>query len=295
MKIKKILIGVVALTLTATLVGCSGTSSSTGASESAKSAGQYGDCNVAPRDKSLNFKPAVDGQLTVAVPLPSPNGYFGDTPETVKGGYMYCMAADIASRVGLPKVVLKNTSFENIVTGRASDYDIAIWNVIITPEREKAVEFSKPYMTVQTAAAVRAGQTMKQEQLKDAQIGVLVGSFQETLVNEKIKPTKEIRQFQTNEDMFAALAAGQVDVVLQDFTALMPGVNKSKGQFKVVAMLNAGGKPGVVMPKGSPNKPAVDAIVDKWLSGGDLNKIFKKWLNPVLGLDPKTLPVWKID
>lgn len=272
--------------LTASLAACGGGDGSDDAS------GGYGRCDVAPQDESLTFEPAVDGQLTVAVPLPSPNGYQGDTPESIDGGYMYCMAADIASRVGLEKVVVKNTSFESIVTGRGGDFDIAIWNVIRTDERAEAVDFSQPYMLIPSAVAVKEGEEVSEDELADKQIGVLIGSFQDTLAQETIQPSKPVRQFQSNEDMFTALRAGQVDVVLQDLTTLMPAAEASGGGFEVIAQFKEGGEPGVVLPKGSPNTETVDSIVGEWLSSGDLDAIFKEWLNPILGGDPDDVPVW---
>ena len=276
------------LVLTASLAACGG--SSDGSDDAAS--GGYGRCDVAPQDDSLTFEPAVDGQLTVAVPLPSPNGYQGDTPESIDGGYMYCMAADIASRAGLEKVVVKNTSFESIVTGRGGDFDIAIWNVIRTDERAEAVDFSEPYMLIPSAVAVKEGEELDEGDLADAQIGVLIGSFQETLAKEKIQPRQPVRQFQSNEDMFTALRAGQVDVVLQDLTTLMPAAKASGGGFEVIAKFEEGGEPGVVLPKDSPNTATVDSIVADWLDSGDLDAIFEEWLNPILGGDPNDVPVW---
>jgi polar amino acid transport system substrate-binding protein len=46
------------------------------------------------------FTPARAGQLTVETNLPSPGRWNGDTPESIKDGYEYCMVANIAHRAG---------------------------------------------------------------------------------------------------------------------------------------------------------------------------------------------------
>src|SRR5271163_710721 len=63
----------------------------------------YGDCEVSGKKGEFHMTPAVPGQLTDEVSLPAPGWYNGDTPDMIKGGYEYCMAANIAYRSGLDK------------------------------------------------------------------------------------------------------------------------------------------------------------------------------------------------
>ena len=75
-----------------------------GLSRPAAAADMIGNCELTGQKGSFPLTPAVAGQLTVEVNLPSPGWWNGDTPDTIKDGYEYCMAANIAYRAGLDKV-----------------------------------------------------------------------------------------------------------------------------------------------------------------------------------------------
>ena len=70
--------------------------------------------------------PAKAGQLTVEVSLPAPIWWNGDTPETIKDGMEYCMAAEIAWRAGYDKLEVVNVGWDPLVTGQTSDFDLAL-------------------------------------------------------------------------------------------------------------------------------------------------------------------------
>ena len=55
-----------------------------------------GNCDVTGTKGQFPLTPAKPGQLTVEVNLPAPGWWNGDTPDTIKDGYEYCMAANIA-------------------------------------------------------------------------------------------------------------------------------------------------------------------------------------------------------
>src|SRR5690349_18518595 len=64
-----------------------------------------GNCELTGAKGSIPIAgPAVPGQLTVQVSLPAPVWWNGDTPESIKSGMEYCMAAEIAWRAGYEKL-----------------------------------------------------------------------------------------------------------------------------------------------------------------------------------------------
>ena len=65
-------------------------------STSAMSADMIGNCELSGAKGSIPIAtPAKPGQLTVQVSLPAPIWWNGDTPEAIKDGMEYCMAAEI--------------------------------------------------------------------------------------------------------------------------------------------------------------------------------------------------------
>jgi polar amino acid transport system substrate-binding protein len=233
----------------------------------------------------------TEGVLTVAASLPYPAGYRGNTLKDVDGGYMYCLDAEIAHRAGLQKIELVNASFEALVTAKSSSFDFAVWDIIVTPERAAAVDFSVPYNTYNTGVLVRTGSELTEKSIKSAKVGVLAGSRQLSFVEERLN-SADIRVFNSNDDLFNALMANQLDAVLNDTATVMPRAAASDGALEVVAQYSVGGDVAALFPKGSSNVEPVNEILNDMKADGTLDKIMNKWLNNILGGDPNALEEW---
>ncbi len=276
----------VALSLIA-LTGCSGQSSAAAGGQ-----GSFGECEVTQNPTIHKLTPKTDGELTVAASLPFPAGYKGNTVDSVTGGYMYCLDAEIANRAGLKKVKLVNASFEALVTAKSSNFDLAVWDIYRTPERLKVVDFSTPYNKYETGVLVKKGSDLTKDTIRGATVGVLAGSIQLNYVNETLKP-KSVRVFNSNDDLFNAVLAGQVDAALNDTATVMPRAASSVDKLAVIGKYPAvGGDVAALFPKGSANVAPVDQILADMKKDGTLDKINEKWLNSILGGNPKTLPDW---
>ncbi|HEY0696486.1 MAG TPA: ABC transporter substrate-binding protein [Micromonospora sp.] len=268
------------------LAAC-GSDSSTGGSQEAA----FGDCQVTENPTIHKMTPMTEGTLTVAASLPYPAGYRGNTLESVDGGYMYCLDAEIANRAGLKKIKLVNASFEALVTAKTSNFDFAVWDIYDTPERRKVVDFSTPYNTYQSGVLVKTGSGLTKESIRSEVVGVLAGSVQLKYVNETLKP-REVRVFASNDDLFNAVLAGQIAAALNDTATVMPRAASSGGKLEVVGSYPVGGDVAALFPKGSPNVEVVDQILADMTKDGTLDAIMDKWLNPILGGDPGQLPDW---
>ncbi len=131
-----------ALAMAGTMAACGSSNSS---SPAAGGVPKIGDCTVKGAPNSIKITPVKAGTLTVETTLPAPGWWNGTTPQSINGGYEYCMAADLAYMAGLSSVTVKNVSFDQLVAGQTNDFDIALAEISITPERAKVVDFSKPY------------------------------------------------------------------------------------------------------------------------------------------------------
>ena len=122
--------------------------STTAAATPAATGGKIGNCDVVgPKGSIPIASPAKAGQLTVEVSLPAPIWWNGDTPEAIKDGMEYCLAAEIAYRAGFEKVEVVNVGWDPLVTGQTSGFDLAMSEISITDERKKVVDFSVPYFS----------------------------------------------------------------------------------------------------------------------------------------------------
>jgi polar amino acid transport system substrate-binding protein len=119
------------------------------------SAQSFGTCEMTGQKGSFHITPAVPGQLTVEVSLPAPGWWNGDTPETIKDGYEYCMSAIIAYRAGLDKLQVVNVSWAQLIGGNTKNFDLALSEASITEPRKKVVDFSTPYFNSDIALLVK--------------------------------------------------------------------------------------------------------------------------------------------
>lgn len=289
------------ITRSATLLVCGALLASTaacGANDASNSASgkgsKYGNCKVSGKRGEFKLTPAAPGALTVETSLPAPGWWNGDTPQTVKDGYEYCMAANIAHRAGLDRVNVKNVSFDALVAGKTRDFDLALLEITITEERKKVVDFSPPYFTADQGVLVKAGSKIDARSIRDARIGVALGTTGAMFVQDKLKPSQRPKVFQSNQDMVAALAAGQVDAVVADTTILLAQAKNTGGVLEVVGQYTTGETYGALYPKGSANKATLDRIIQQMTADGTLDLLARTHLAEAFGTDPTKVPLFTL-
>jgi polar amino acid transport system substrate-binding protein len=276
-----------AMLATVSLAACGGSSP---ADEGGGASPTYGKCKVTGKAGELTLKPVTAGVLTVQTNLPSPGWWSGTSPDTIDGGYEYCLAANLAHRAGLPKVKVVNVSFDALVAGQTKDYDIAMAQISITDDRKRVVQFSAPYFDSNIGLLTKSDAAVNQDDLTSKQLGASVGTTAATFAKDVLKPAKAPRIFQDTDSMVTAVASGQVDGALQD-TAIMLGFAKqSGGVLKVVAQFKTGEQYGAIYPKGSANAAAMDKAMTGMKADGTLEGLSKTWLGPAFGGDPSAVP-----
>lgn len=257
------------------------------------SAQTYGSCTITGKKGSMPLKPAIPGQLTVEVSLPAPGWWNGDTPQSMKDGYEYCMGANIAWRAGLDKVAVRNVSWDSLVAGQTKDYDLALSEASITPERAKVVDFSTPYYDSDIGALVKASSNVTAGNIRSMRIGVHQGTTGADFAANVLKPSQPVKVFPDTSGMFTALAANQVDVVLTDTAYSLGQAANSHGTMKVVGQYTTGEKYGAIYPKGSANQADLNKIIQSMADDGTLKMLTQKYLAAAWGQDPTKIPYFK--
>lgn len=255
---------------------------------------KYGSCEITGKWASHPFKPAIPGQLTVEVNLPAPGWWNGDSPATIKSGYEYCMAANIAYRAGLKKLVVKNVGWDGLVAGQTKNFDLALSEISITPKRKKVVDFSTPYFSSTMGVLVRKGAHVTAENIASKVIGVQGGTTGATFVADKIKPTKQVRVFSGEAAQFTALAAHQIDVAVNDTSIVLAQQGKSHGKLTVVGQYDTGESYGALYPRGSKNEKVLNTIIGSLMKDGTLDKLANKYLAAAWGASPTSVPMWTV-
>lgn len=255
---------------------------------------KIGDCELTGKKGEYTIKPVVPGQITVQTNLPAPGWWNGDTPQTIKSGFEYCLAANIAYRAGLDKVVVQNVSFDALVAGQTKAFDLALSQVTITDERKKVVDFSPPYFSSDQGLLVRKGTKVNSSNIKSLKIGVQQGTTAVDFVKNVLKvPAANIRVFPDTPNMFTALQARQVDVVMLDTAIVLVQAAKSNGALEVVGQYKTGESYGAIYPKNSPNRATFDRIIQALIADGTVKKLTQAYLAKEFGGDPTAIPYLK--
>jgi len=253
-------------------------------------ADKIGNCDVTGQKGSIQITPAVAGQLTVEVSLPAPGWWNGDTPDTIKDGYEYCMAAEIAYRAGLSKVAVVNVAWPQLIGGNTKNYDIALSEASITEPRKKVVDFSVPYFSSDISLLVKKDTKVDAKTAKDLRIGVHQGTTGADFIMNVLKPKPEVKVYANVPAMTAALTAGQIDAIANDTAYNLAYAEKSNGALVVAGQYKTGEVYGAVYPKGSPNDAAFDKLIQAMKDDGTLDKLSLKYLAPAFGGDPAKVP-----
>ncbi len=253
---------------------------------------KIGNCEVTGTKGSDPIKPVVPGQLTVQTTLPAPAWWNGDSPDTMKDGYEYCMAVDMAYRAGLDKVKVVNVSFDALVAAQTKDFDIALAEISITDKRKKVVDFSTPYFDSDIGVAIKKGTKYTPETVKDLRIGVMQGTTGANFVAQKLHP-KEVKVFSDTGVLSTALMSNQIDAALHDTSIMLGVATNSHGMIEVPYQYSTGESYGALYPKGSPNEAVFNKMIADMKKDGTLAALSKKYLADAWGADPAQIPYLK--
>ncbi|MFG2884813.1 ABC transporter substrate-binding protein [Streptomyces sp. NPDC048297] len=282
--------------LLAALTACGGAVSGEGDSTThttdSKGSRTYGQCKVTGVRGSIHLKTVQKDTLTVVGDLPSPGWWNGDTVAQIDNGYEYCMAANLAYRAGLPKLTVRNVSFDALVAGKTQNFDMALAEISITDARRKVVDFSAPYFASNIGVLVKSGSKVTQDNIGDLQLGVKQGTTGADFVNQHLHPKKQPKVFAGDVELQAAVQAGQIDAALTDVAIVLGKAHESQGKLKVIGQFETGESYGALYPKGSANASALDGAIESMKKDGTLDGLSSAFLAKAFGGDPESIPLW---
>jgi polar amino acid transport system substrate-binding protein len=160
-----------------------------------------------------------------APPVPMQLG----SPETGDfRGYEVDLLNEIGRRVGFElrfRRALWSVIIRELVAG---EIDMVCSAATVTSEREREVDFCSPYLDVTLAVVKRAG-TVSGTSLNGLRIGVRRRTTAEAHV-ERQATAEPVRISESNDELYALLAAGSVDAIVDDspiakwFSRSVPGL-----------------------------------------------------------------------
>jgi len=195
-------------------------------------------------------------------------------------GYDVDVAKAVAAKLGV-KPEFVTTEWSGIIAGlQAKRYDVIVNQVAITPEREKALDFSPPY-TYSTAQLIQRKNDDRQfkslDELKGHKLGVSLGSNYNDMA--KSVPGIDVKTYPGAPEYLRDLASGRLDAALNDRLMLAYLIKTSNLPLRTGANVGTDeDQMGIPFRKGNPKfaKAIADAI-DQLKQDGTLTKISEKW------------------
>lgn len=290
MHLKRTLSVLAAMALSTSLAACG--SGSSGSSSGSKASGGFGSCKVTSKKGSIKVKPVKAGTLTVETTLPAQGWWNGTTPQSIKDGYEYCMAANLANAAGLKSVTVKNVSFAQLVAGRTNTYDMALAEITITDERAKVVDFSVPYFDSNIGVITKKGAGVTADNINSKKCAAYSGTTSVPFIQDQLKCDAKI--YPNSQTLYQSVLSGQVDAAFLDTAIILAEAKATGGKLEVPGQYKTGEKYGAIYPKGSSNKQELDKGISTLLSDGTTDKLSKDYLGPAFGGDPTSVPIWTI-
>jgi polar amino acid transport system substrate-binding protein len=246
--------------------------------------------------ESLNL--VNPGQLTVATGNPAYPPWFegGETGNEWKindpangKGFESAVAYAVAEQLGFApdQVVWVPTTFNEAIAPGPKKWDFNIQQIGITKKRAKSVQFSDGYYdNVQALVTVEGspveGATTVAE-LKDAKLGVPLGTTSYDFVVDQIQPSQEPAVYDDQNGAVQALKNGQIDGIVVDLYSAfyMRDVQLSDAKGIIVGQFPPLGDTeqfGVTFEQGNPLVACVNQAIEAAKLDGTLDAIFQEWL-----------------
>ncbi len=166
---------------------------------------------------------------------------------------------------------------------KANKVDIIMANFTHTKEREKVVDFAKPYMKVALGVISKDGVIKNIEELKDKELIVNKGTTADFYFT-KNYPNIKLLKFEQNTETFLALLNDKAIALAHDNTLLLAWT-KQHPEFKL-GITSLGDK-DVIAPaikKGNPKLLEwLNNEMDSLISSDFLKEAYKETLEPVYG------------
>ena len=245
-------------------------------------------CEVA----DLNL--VTPGQLTVATGelifppwVGSPDGEGFDDPASGIGfeaALVYALAAEMGFTED--QIVWMRTGFDEVITTGDKNFDFNIQQYTISADRDAVVDFSDPYYSNAQALVAFpdnaiAGATTLAD-LKDAKLGVQVGTTSLDYIDEVIQPDAAAAVYETTVDATTALMAEQIDGLVVDLYTAYYIVGAEVTDAVVVAEFAApAAEPdefGLLFEEGNPLQGCVNAALAALRADGALAALEDEWL-----------------
>ena len=196
-------------------------------------------------------------------------------------GYEPSAAALVAAQMGRSVEWVMVPWVEMIPTVQRHEAD-AVWcGQSIIPSRQEQVDFTRPYAIFNESLLVRKGSGLTApDQLAGLRIGAIAGSTNMALAETFPDVITVPFGGETDDvfgDMLAALAAGELDGVVDDDVVFVP--LDSDPRFELAFTIATGNRWGIGVAKDHPElRDEIDAALAAVIADGRLELVWREWM-----------------
>ncbi|AIY42642.1 Amino acid ABC transporter [Collimonas arenae] len=219
------------------------------------------------------------GTLKVAMEGNYPPFNFKDPKSGELTGFEVDVAKLLAAKLGV-KPEFTTTEWSGILAGLgAGKYDVILNQVGITPERQKAFDFSQPYTFSSAQLIVRKDEKRSFPTLESLK-GYKLGLGQGTNFEQKAKAVSgiDVKTYPGSPEYLADLASGRIDAALNDRLLVGYLLKSSNLPLKAGATFGDIDKIGIPFQKGNPKfQAALNNALDDIQKDGSFKQVSFKW------------------
>lgn len=183
------------------------------------------------------------------------------------------------------------TSGTRIPLLRNGNIDAIIATMSITPERAKAVDFSKPYLMAGQSLLVKKGSSIKNIDDVNHQNVTILGVQGSTSVEvaKQKAPNAKVLALSDYATALSALKAGQGDVLTTD-ASILAGMAAEDKHLQLVGGVFTEEPYGIAIAQDNPALvKKINRALAKMRGDGTYDRLVKKWFGQVPGMDWKEL------
>ncbi|QUS36753.1 transporter substrate-binding domain-containing protein [Falsirhodobacter algicola] len=177
------------------------------------------------------------GELRCAVVLDfPPMGSRDENNNPIGFDVDYCN--DLAAALGVEAEIVETPFPERIPALMSGRVDVGVASTSDTLERAKTVGMSIPYFAFEMAVTARDGSGVTSfDTMKGKTVGATAGTYEAIALQEQVDAWGEgsFRPYQTQADVFLALAQGQIDATVS--TSTVAQANVKSGNFEGISVV----------------------------------------------------------
>ena len=219
------------------------------------------------------------GEITIGMLVDFPP--YGTTNSSNQpDGYDADVARLLAKDLGVKLNLIPVTGPNRIPFLLTNKVDLLVASLAITPERAKQVQFSKPYAAASIVVYGDKKASIKgAADLKGKRVGVARASTQDVALAAIAPEGTEVRRFDDDASAMQALMSGQVDAIGCSTTVAAQIDKRAPANTFENKFLLRQQVMGIVMRQGQTEMlKTIDDFVTRNTANGELNKLYRKWL-----------------